>query len=378
DADKLTASFGEVEFDAVGTYRYEIAEVVPADAGRVAGIVYDEDAHPVVVTVSAGEDNELVATADYDGADALVIMNHYAEATATLQVTKAFDAWDKADGFDFELTPVDGAPMPAGTTGAAVATATVDEPSVSFDPIIYREVGTFEYTIAERDGGVPGVTYDTDAHKAVVNVTRNADGDLDAQVVYDDGAESLVVTNTYTEPEPQVTSIAVTKSWDDGDDADGIRPATVTIHLLANGEDTGETLELTVDEGWTGSFADLPVADESGEAIAYTVSEDPVPGYDEPVIAGDAESGFMVTNPREPQSPDEPDTPPDGDEPTPDKGTTPGDEPNSAPPSGTASATTVKGALAKTADEAPLAPLVLLLAAGAACAVAAAARRRSR
>ena len=74
--------------------------------------------------------------------------------------------------------------------------------------------------------------------------------------------KSFTVTNTYN---PDKTQVNVTKVWDDGDDQDGIRPDSVTVKLLADGEEvTGPddeplTLELSEDNDWTGSFKDLPV-----------------------------------------------------------------------------------------------------------------------
>ena len=57
------------------------------------------------------------------------------------------------------------------------------------------------------------------------------------------------VTNKYT---PGKTSVQVTKSWQDGNNQDGIRPESVTIKLLADGQDTGKTLVLT--EGISGQI----------------------------------------------------------------------------------------------------------------------------
>ena len=81
----------------------------------------------------------------------------------------------------------------------------------------------------------------------------------------------------------------VSKSW--------VGPAAgpVTVRLYADGADTGRTLELSADNGWAGSFDDLP-ANEGGRAIAYTVSEDAVPQGYESSVTGSAAAGFTVTN----------------------------------------------------------------------------------
>ena len=90
------------------------------------------------------------------------------------------------------------------------------------------------------------------------------------------------------------TQISVNKEWDDGRDKEGLRPQGVTIRLLANGRDTGKTLELTPQTDWKGNFTDLD-AYENGAEITYTVEEVPVEGYSAQ-IRGNAAEGFVITN----------------------------------------------------------------------------------
>ncbi len=99
------------------------------------------------------------------------------------------------------------------------------------------------------------------------------------------------ITNTYT---PGKTYVEVHKVWEDQDDWEGIRPASVTVHLLANGEDTGRTLELSAQDDWRGIFTGLDVA-KDGEPIDYTVTEDEVDGY-ACEVQGDMRSGFTLVN----------------------------------------------------------------------------------
>ncbi len=99
------------------------------------------------------------------------------------------------------------------------------------------------------------------------------------------------VTNSYT---PQKTSVAVTKAWEDGNNQDGIRPNDITVVLLANGEETGDTLTLNTGNNWSGTFTDLDVY-KSGQMITYTVKEIAVPGY-KTAITGNAKTGFVITN----------------------------------------------------------------------------------
>ncbi|MDU6558898.1 MAG: Cna B-type domain-containing protein, partial [Streptococcus sp.] len=104
-------------------------------------------------------------------------------------------------------------------------------------------------------------------------------------------AKDLVFTNKYT---PAKTSVSVKKAWDDKDNQDGKRPSSVTVKLLADGQDTGKTLELNKDNNWSGSFTDLDV-NKAGKAIVYSVVEVTVTGYNSEVT-GDPVSGFTITN----------------------------------------------------------------------------------
>ncbi|WP_314026209.1 Cna B-type domain-containing protein [Olsenella uli] len=102
-----------------------------------------------------------------------------------------------------------------------------------------------------------------------------------------DAKAGYTLTNAH---EPETVSIPVVKKWVGGEGGE------VTIHLLADGHDTGKSLKLNAGNGWKGSFNGLP-AFEGGERIAYTVSEDAVEGYSSK-IEGDASKGFTVTNTR--------------------------------------------------------------------------------
>jgi len=116
-------------------------------------------------------------------------------------------------------------------------------------------------------------------------VTENA---VEGYTVTVDGYN---LTNSYT---PELTSVTVTKNWQDTNDKDGIRPDSITVRLLANGKDTGLVMKLTAEYKWVGMFAELP-AYENGKKIEYTVTEDAVKDYNT-VITGSAEKGFEITN----------------------------------------------------------------------------------
>ncbi|MDY3332560.1 MAG: Cna B-type domain-containing protein, partial [Gallibacter sp.] len=106
----------------------------------------------------------------------------------------------------------------------------------------------------------------------------------------------LVIKNTQDK-----TEVKVTKAWEDNNDQDGKRPASVTIKLLADGEEvSGKTLTLTEANNWTGTFTDL-VKYKAGKKIKYTIKEESVGNGYVSAITGSAEDGYKITNTREPE-----------------------------------------------------------------------------
>ncbi|MBO7675758.1 MAG: Cna B-type domain-containing protein, partial [Atopobiaceae bacterium] len=120
----------------------------------------------------------------------------------------------------------------------------------------------------------------------------------DAVEDYTTSVSGFDVTNTL---EPQATSVSVTKKWDDADDADGVRPKSVTVRLLADGEQVGEPVALDEAGGWSHTFGDL-AKQKDGKDVAYTVEETDVPEGYEASVGGDAAAGFTVTNAHKPET----------------------------------------------------------------------------
>ena len=84
------------------------------------------------------------------------------------------------------------------------------------------------------------------------------------------------IKNTPVEEEKQ-THLEVNKVWNDTLDHS---EDEVTIHLLADGKDTGRTLVLNVANGWKGSFEGLPYYAADGVTpVKYTVAEADFDGY---------------------------------------------------------------------------------------------------
>jgi len=83
------------------------------------------------------------------------------------------------------------------------------------------------------------------------------------------------ITNKRT---PETTEVTVKKVWDDAKNQDGLRPTTITVHLLANGEKVQTAIVSGEGETWSHTFTNLPVY-KNGQKIIYTVTEDTVANY---------------------------------------------------------------------------------------------------
>ena len=98
-------------------------------------------------------------------------------------------------------------------------------------------------------------------------------------------AEGLTVTNTHV---PEVTSVSGSKTWDDNNNQDGVRPTSITINLLANGK-VIKTITVTEADGWAWTFENLPKY-EAGALINYSITENAVAEY------STTYSGYNVIN----------------------------------------------------------------------------------
>ena len=139
---------------------------------------------------------------------------------------------------------------------------------------------------------------DQSAGQITINITFNTDGTVNASTIHYQGENTWThfavggyssklakITNTYNQ---ETIDIPVTKTWEDNNDQDGMRPASITIRLLKNGTEIASKI-VTEADGWAWSFTDLPKY-EAGELITYTITEDTVSEYSSAV------SGYNVTN----------------------------------------------------------------------------------
>lgn len=102
---------------------------------------------------------------------------------------------------------------------------------------------------------------------------------------YTSKVDGYNITNSYT---PETTTVSGSKTWEDGDNQDGKRPASIRVNLLADGQKVN-TQTVGEAEGWSYNFTGLPVY-KDGQRITYTVTEEAVPGYSTNL------NGYNITN----------------------------------------------------------------------------------
>ncbi|MBQ4371567.1 MAG: Cna B-type domain-containing protein [Firmicutes bacterium] len=270
---------------------------------------------------------------DENGESLPLFRNIYkAVVSAALKVQKILKQLGEAialrasDLFSFGVKAVtENAPMPETTTRTATGSGLVIFDGIEFTQ---DDIGkTYRYEIAEQvpddAKNADGVTWAeaTDAQKKaggfrkddVIYSSKPVSAEI--EISYDDKSGELKAAVTYSGKEavpeienelapPQTIDIPVRKVWDDQGDKDKIRPESVTVRLLADGEDSGLSLELNEDNSWKGTFEALET-EKDGKAVEYTVEEDVPEGY-EASVKGSPAKGFAVTNTHEPEKPEVP------------------------------------------------------------------------
>ena len=117
-------------------------------------------------------------------------------------------------------------------------------------------------------------------------VTERAAQDMRASSTGSEGAikgtgHMAVFVNTMTQA---YTDLIVRKAWNDANDAQKLRPQSVTVDVTRNGQ-TITTLTLNAANRWTQTLTQLPMVDDNGEAYDYDVVENDVPeGYTASVV----------------------------------------------------------------------------------------------
>ena len=209
-----TVTFKELTYTEEGTHTYTITE----NQGTDTSINYSKQMITATVEVKKAND-KLVATVTYSGGDAEkgdTFTNTKTPPTPTppaekpttaqfkakkvLAINGSSDRTLKANEFTFLLKDQNGTLVDTKTNG--------ENGDILFNPVSFNEAGTFTYTIVEQKPATPesAITYDESVHTVTVTVTKDATGQLNADVQYDGKKDTPTFTNTYTPPTPPTPS----------------------------------------------------------------------------------------------------------------------------------------------------------------------------
>ena len=222
----------------------------------------------IIYTVT--EDIVANYTATIDGT---TITNTYKPGKTSLTVTKKWDDAENQDGLRPKTIKVqlyaDGQKL-----GKEVELSEDNKWSYTFSDLDEKKDGkTIQYTVKETK--VP------EGYTQTVEATNLG---------------QVVISNTHT---PSKTKVQLTKKWDDANNQDGIRPASITVRLYKDGAPTDQTIELSEANQWHGTFENLDV-NAAGKALNYTVKEENVPeGYTLSIDDKDP-AHLVLTNKHEP------------------------------------------------------------------------------
>ena len=212
----------------------------------------------------------------------------------------------KGDSWNFAIqADTDDAPMPEKTTAriqpedGAVEYFTFGEIRFTRADLKGSNSRTFRYTITES-GSVANVTNDSASH--TVNVTVSYDRNkskLSAKAEYLNGGKSGSSAEFNNEYHKPVTRVQVEKVWSDSNDRSQMRPESITIHLLRNGEEI-KTKTVTEADDWKWTFDNLDKFDANDKEYKYTIKEDTVPFYTS-AESTDADGNTVITNTYKPE-----------------------------------------------------------------------------
>lgn len=247
--------FGKIHYAAAGTYKYEIRE----NAGSTVGMTYD--AHVATAEVTVTEDGEGNLTANVTKKENGRFTNTYRTelnytAAGGLKLSKSLSGRPMTEGqFTFTVKPADEASanalglLPGVNNFKSPATA---EATVGLIDILaghevkftQADAGeTFTYTVAEKNDGKPGYTYDDAVRTVTIAVADDGAGTLTATTTVSGGSEGTLVTEYKTGAAavesavvPFVNSYSATTNTPGGTAAQVVAAKTLTGRPMVDGE----------------------------------------------------------------------------------------------------------------------------------------------
>jgi len=247
--------FGEIRYTAAGTYKYEIRE----NAGNAAGMTYDERVATAEVTVTENGEGKL--TANVTKKESGRFTNTYRTeldyaAAGGLKLSKTLSGRPMTEGqFTFTVTPADAASAkalglheganvyksPAATEGTVGLIDILAGHEVKFTQ---ADAGkTFTYTVAEKNDGQPGYTYDDAERTVTIAIADDGAGTLTATTTVSGGPNGTPVTvhksgenKVESALVPFANSYSATTDAHGGDVAQIVATKTLTGRPMADGE----------------------------------------------------------------------------------------------------------------------------------------------
>lgn len=247
--------FGKIHYAAAGTYKYEIRE----NAGSTVGMTYDAHVATAEVTVTENGDGSL--TANVTKKENGRFTNTYRTelnytAAGGLWLSKYLDGRPMTEGqFTFTVTPADDASaralglLPGANSfkSPAAAEATVGLIDIlAGHEVIFTQADagkTFKYTVAEKNDGQPGYTYDDAVRTVTIAIADDTAGTLTATTTVSGGPEGTHET-VHKRGENKVekalvpfhNSYSATTNTPGGTAAQVVATKTLTGRPMADGE----------------------------------------------------------------------------------------------------------------------------------------------
>lgn len=247
--------FGKIHYAAAGTYKYEIRE----NAGSTVGMTYD--AHVATAEVTVTEDSDGNLTANVTKKENGRFTNTYRTeldyaAAGGLKLSKTLYGRPMTEGqFTFTVTPADddsaralgllpGANNFESPTTIEGTVGQIDILAGHEAKFTQADAGkTFTYTVAEKNDGQPGYTYDDAVRTVTIAIADDTAGTLTATTTVSGGFEGTLVTEYKTGAAavesavvPFVNSYSATTNTPGGTAAQVVAAKTLTGRPMVDGE----------------------------------------------------------------------------------------------------------------------------------------------
>ena len=191
----LTFTASQLKGNKSKTFTYTVREIRQS----AGGVNYDSHMGMWQITVTDDLTGQLKAQTRTNAAYPTTFTNTYQAKPVSVQF-RAYKTLNDPDhtGIQLQAGQYEFKCVEDKTGGQAGTVKTNDQQgNILFDTISYKKTGVYDYTLSEVHGDKGGVTYDATKHHVKVTVTDNGEGQLLADVKYDNGTNIPEFTNTY-------------------------------------------------------------------------------------------------------------------------------------------------------------------------------------